>query len=77
MKIITLKKKNILKVTIIIIFTFIVCGVTTSFGMQHYYKVDFSTGLVTATNLTVRSAPSTQYKIVTTVPKNQHIRVFA
>ncbi len=77
MKIITIKKKNILKTAMIIVFTFIICGVTTSFGMQHYYKVNFSTGLVTATNLNVRSGPGTQYRIVTTVPKNQYIRVFA
>ena len=77
MKIITIKKKNILKTAIIIIFTITVCSFSTSFGMQHYYKVDFSTGLVTATNLNVRSGPGTQYKIVTTVPKNQYIRVFA
>lgn len=77
MKVITIKKKSILKTTMVIIFTLIICGVTTSFGMQHYYTVDFSTGLVTATNLNVRSGPGTQYKIVTTVPKNQYIRVFA
>jgi len=77
MKIVTIKKKNILKIAMIIIFTVIVCGFSTSFGMQHYYKVDFSTGLVTATNLNVRIGPGTQYEIVTTVPKNQYIRVFA
>lgn len=77
MKVITIKKKSILKTTMVIIFMLIICGVTTSFGMQHYYTVDFSTGLVTATNLNVRSGPGTQYKIVTTVPKNQYIRVFA
>jgi len=32
--------------------------------MQHYYNVDFSTGLVTATELNVRSGPGTQYKVV-------------
>lgn len=77
MKIITLKKKNILKTAMILVFTFIICKISTTFGMQHYYDVDFSTGLVTATNLNVRSGPGTQYKIVTTVPKNQYIRVFA
>ncbi len=61
----------------IILFIIIIGGFTTSFGMQHYFKVDFSTGLVTATNLNVRSGPGTQYKIVTTIPKNQYIRVFA
>lgn len=41
------------------------------------FNVDFSTGLVTATELNVRSGPGTQYKIVTTVKKNEYIRVFA
>ena len=77
MKIVTIKKKCILNLLMLLVFTLIVCSVSTSFGMQHYYKVDFSTGLVTATNLNVRSGPGTQYKIVTTVPKNQYIRVFA
>ena len=45
--------------------------------MQHYYTVDFSTGLVTATNLNVRSGPGIAYGIITTVPQNQYIRVFA
>lgn len=76
MKVIAIKKKSILKTMMVIIFTLIICGFTTSFGMQHYYKVDFSTGLVTA-NLNVRSGPGTQYSIVTTVPKNEYIRVFA
>lgn len=44
---------------------------------QHYYNVDFSTGLVTATTLNVRSGPGTKYKIVATVNKNEYIRVFA
>lgn len=61
----------------LIVFGLIICGVTTSFGMQHYYKVDFSTGLVTATTLNVRSGPGTQYKVITTVKKNDYIRVFA
>ena len=77
MNIITIKKKTILKSIIVLIFVFIVCAVSTSFGMQHYYTVDFSTGLVTATNLNVRSGPGTQYRIITTVPQNQYIRIFA
>lgn len=48
-----------------------------SFGMEHYYKLDFSTGLVTASQLNVRSGPGIGYKVVTTVSKNQYIRVFA
>lgn len=77
MKIVTIKKKNILKASMIIIFVLIICGVSTSFGMQHYYKIDFSTGLVTANTLNVRSGPGTHYKVVTTVEKNEYIRVFA
>lgn len=77
MKIITIKKKSILKATTLIIFTIMICFFSTSLGMQHYYKLDFSTGLVTATTLNVRSGPGTQYKIVTTVNKNEYIRVFA
>lgn len=77
MKIIKLEKKNILKSTSLIVFCIMVCILSTSFGMQHYYEVDFSTGLVTATSLNVRSGPGTQYKVVTTIPKNQYIRVFA
>lgn len=77
MKIISIKKKNLLKMVIGAIFIIIVCGYTTSFSMQHYYKLDFSTGLVTATTLNVRSGPGTQYKIVATIRKNEYIRVFA
>lgn len=77
MKVITMEKKNIFKMMTLIIFVIIICTVSTSFGMQHYYDVDFSTGLVTATTLNVRSGPGTQYKVVTTVQKNQYIRVFA
>ncbi|MCR5146486.1 MAG: SH3 domain-containing protein [Clostridia bacterium] len=50
---------------------------TTSFGMQHYYKLDFSTGLVTASKLNVRSGPGTGYSVVTTVNQNEYVRVFA
>ncbi len=77
MKVITIKKKSILKVTMVMTFLLMIGIFTTSFGMQHYYKVDFSTGLVTATTLNVRSGPGTGYKVVTTVKKNEYIRVFA
>lgn len=77
MKIIAIKKKSIVKTTMILVFALIVGAFSTSFGMQHYYTLDFSTGLVTATTLNVRSGPSTKYPIVTTVKKNEYIRVFA
>ena len=67
MKIISIRKKTIFKASAILLFTMIICIFTNSFGMQHYYKVDFSTGLVTATTLNVRSGPGTYYGIVATV----------
>ena len=77
MKVCILKKKRILLLTTIVIFTLRLTTLTTSFGIQDYYKVDFSTGLVTATTLNVRSGPGTQFKVIATVNKNQYIRVFA
>ena len=77
MKIISIRKKTIFKASAILLFTMIICIFTNSFGMQHYYKVDFSTGLVTATTLNVRSGPGTNYGIVAKVKKNEYIRVFA
>lgn len=78
MKVIHIKKKKLLLFNSVFL-TFIItfCMFSTSFGMQHYYKLDFQTGLVTATKLNVRSGPGTGYGIVTTVNKNQYIRVFA
>lgn len=55
MKLIMLKKKSILKFMTLVVFVLIIGLFTTSLGMQHYYNVDFSTGLVTATELNVRS----------------------
>ena len=77
MKIISIRKKTIFKVSSAILFVMVICIFTKSFGMQHYYKVDFSTGLVTATTLNVRSGPGINYNIVATVKKNEYIRVFA
>ena len=77
MSVITIKKNKILIVLVSLIFIFTIFKFTTSFGMQHYYKLDFSTGLVTATTLNVRSGPGTNYKVVATVKKNEYIRVFA
>ena len=77
MKIISIKKKNILKLSMVIVFIIMVGVFSTSFGMQSYYKLDFSTGLVTASKLNVRSGPSTKYPVVTTVNKNEYVRVLA
>lgn len=76
-KVFYIKRKKLM----LIISCFLVLAITTSLskvvGMTHYQKVDFSTGLVTATTLNVREGPSTSYKIATQVYKNEYIRVFA
>lgn len=76
MKVINLKKIKLIKFCGFFVFVIIVGIVTNSFSMQNYYNTGFSTGLTTS-NLNVRSGPGTNYKIVTTIPKNQYIRVFA
>ena len=77
MKVITVKKKNILKIMLVAVFSIVACKYTTAIVMQYYYKVDFSSGLVTATTLNVRSGPGTKYNVIATVKKNEYIRVFA
>ena len=77
MKLLKTNKKNLLKISMLIVFVITVFTVSKSFGMQNYYNVDFSTGLVTASELNVRSGPGTNYRVVTTVKKNSYIRVFA
>ena len=77
MKVIRIKWKTLLRITAAIAFILTVGAVSISFGMQHYYNVDFSTGLVTASKLNVRSGPGIGYKVVATVNKNEYIRVFA
>ena len=71
MKVIRIKKNKLLIFSSIFL-TFIItfCTFSTSFGMQHYYKLDFSTCIVTASKLNVRSGPGTGYSIVATVNKN-------
>ena len=77
MKVKKLNKKKISVLIIMGIFLLTIVKITTSYGMQNYYNVGFTTGLVTATNLNVRSGPGSQYKIIATVKKNEYIRVFA
>lgn len=75
MKVISVKKKSILKISMVLVFIVMIGVFSTSFGMQSYYKLDFSTGLVTASKLNVRSGPNTKYPVVTTVNKNEYVRV--
>lgn len=77
MKIFNITKKKTIIISSLIICTLLIFTFSTSFGMQHYYKLDFSTGLVTASTLNVRSGPGTSYSIVTTINKNEYVRVFA
>ena len=69
--------KKIIIICLFISITVLLFSVSRVLGMQHYYKVDFTTGLVTASNLNVRSGPGTKYEIVASVKKNEYIRVFA
>ena len=73
------KHKKILKLSIIVIvlFSISIFAVSKTFAMQHYYNVDFTTGMVTAQTLNVRSGPDTSYDVITTVRKNEYIRIFA
>ncbi len=78
MKVIRIRKKHlIISICILMMITVFSLGKSVSFGMQHYYKLDFQTGLVTASKLNVRSGPSTKYSVITTVNKNEYIRVLA
>jgi len=77
MKVLKINKKHIMLMVTILVFSIIIFNISTVFGMQHYYNVDFSTGIVTASVLNVRSGPGTKYKVVATVKKNEYIRVFA
>lgn len=70
-------KRKIIVILLISLLIFLLLKVPTVFGMQNYYKTDFSTGIVTATTLNVRSGPGTYYKVIATVKKNEYIRVFA
>lgn len=75
--VIKLKKSVLLKISVLAIMIIKLSVVTISLGMDHYYNVDFTTGLVTASLLNVRSGPGTKFPIVATVKKNEYIRVFA
>lgn len=77
MKIFNLTKRKIIIIISIVVIALFIFIYTTSFGMQHYYKLDFSTGLVTASKLNVRSGPGTNYSVVTTVNQNEYVRIFA
>lgn len=72
-----IKNKKLQKFMLAILVITGLLGFTTSLGMQHYYKLDYTTGLVTADKLNVRSGPGIQYKVIASANKNEYIRVFA
>lgn len=63
-------------ISMLIVFT-IILSCNSIFAMKHYEEVDFVTGMVTASALNVRTGPSTRYRVIGTVYKNEYIRVFA
>lgn len=67
--------KKIIIGTLIVLTLFVSSNVI--FAMKNYEKVDFVTGIVTASALNVRTGPGTGYKVIGTVYKNEYIRVFA
>ena len=77
MSLIVFNKRKIKYIIIIIVFCIILLNVSSVFGIKDYYTVNFTTGLVTATTLNVRSGPGTSYKVIATAKKNDYIRVFA
>lgn len=80
MKVIKLgKNSRVFKICAIFVMVGVasVIAISKTFAMQHYYNVDFSTGIVTATTLNVRSGPDVSYDVIATVRKNEYIRVFA
>jgi uncharacterized YkwD family protein len=74
-----LKKTNIkLLLTIILFLSLIfINNKSKSTAMLHYQTVGTPTGIVTASTLNIRQGPGTTYKSITTVGKNEYIRIFA
>ena len=72
-----MKKRGILILNLSCLLVIFLGVLYSTFGMQHYQVIDFSTGIVTATKLNVRQGPGMKFKVVDTVKKNEYIRVFA
>lgn len=70
-----MKTKKIIISLILIIFIISISNISTA--MTHYQTVGTATGIVTATGLNIRQGPGTNYKVVTTVYKNEYVRIFA
>ena len=73
-----ISKKKLMVVFCLLLAVILIIGITVkTTAMTHYEKVDFVTGLVTASALNVRQGPGLNYNIATKVYKNEYIRVFA
>ena len=72
-----MKKISLKLLLTIFLFLFITFISNKSTAMLHYQTVGTTTGIVTASNLNIRQGPGTTYKSITTVSKNEYIRIFA
>ena len=57
MSVFLIKKRKLIIILMVLVFIITIFKISSSFAMQSYYKLDFQTGLVTATNLYVRNGP--------------------
>lgn len=71
------KKFNIKLLLTILLFLSLIFISNKSTAMLHYQTVDTPTGIVTASSLNIRQGPGTTYKSISTVSKNEYIRIFA
>lgn len=64
---------------ILFLFTLIITLLigSNTLAISNYEKLDFVTGIVTASALNVRTGPGTNYKSIGLVYKNEYVRVFA
>ena len=65
-----------LLLTVLLFFSMIFIS-NKSTAMLHYQTVGTPTGIVTASSLNIRQGPGTTYKSISTVSKNEYIRIFA
>ena len=72
-----LKKSNIKLLLTILLFLSLIFISNKSTAMLHYQTVGTPTGIITASTLNIRQGPGTTYKSITTVSKNEYIRIFA
>ena len=65
-----LKNKKIRTIFLLALILVSILGINYTQGMQNYQKLDFETGIVTASALNVRKGPSTSYDVITQIYKN-------